>query len=388
MINEKSSHINRRRSKMTLRKIPVEFSIEEIDRELVARGAQIPEKERFKFKDKEGTPGRDAIMDRVKTLYDTAPSPNPALSDLSTGDLIKLLILKTQKMNNTRGIWFGDDRTDFYDIPDEQVKKNAGCVVIICLKDNLIEEKNGFSTLKVKNYGKTFSLCDNEPFHEQPIFKGVSFSGFLVNEDTIATAGHVVKGRKLADLRFVFGFKMEGPYKPVIRVPNEYIYKGVDVPKKVYRGLNKDDGADWALVKLDRKVEGYPSAKLSRKRIFSDQPVYVLGHPAGLPLKYAPGARIEQVNGSCFGAKLDIYSGNSGSPVFNSDTHEVVGMVVRGDTKDFRNTGKCWLSVIYPNCKIQSTGAECTRVSEFIDTIQEPSNKEVKARPSLKNDEG
>jgi V8-like Glu-specific endopeptidase len=355
---------------MTLRKIPAEFSVEDIDRELVARGAQIPEKERFKFKDKEGTPARDAAMAQVKKLYEAAPSPNPALSDLSTGDLIKLLILKTQKMSNTRGIWFGDDRTDFYEIPDEHVKKNAGCVAIICLKDNLVEERNGFSELKVKNYGKTYNLCDNEPFHDQPISKGVSFTGFLVSEDTIATAGHVVKGRRLADLRFVFGFKMEGPYAPVIRVPNEYIYKGVEVPKKVYRSLNKDDRADWALVKLDRKVVCYPSAKLSRKRIFNDQPIYVLGHPAGLPMKYAPGARIEQVNGACFGAKLDIYSGNSGSPVFSSDTHEVVGMVVRGDSMDFRNTGTCWLSVIYPNREIQSKGAECTRVSEFIGYCQ------------------
>ncbi|NIM13967.1 MAG: hypothetical protein GTO45_18130 [Candidatus Aminicenantes bacterium] len=349
---------------MTLRKIPTEFSVEEIDRELVARGAQILGKEQFKFKDKEGTPARDAAMAEVKTLYDTASSPNPALSDLSTGDLIKLLILKTQKMSNTRGIWFGDDRTDFYEIPDEQVKKNAGCVVFICLKDNLIEEKNGFSTLKVKNYGKTFSLCENEPFHDQPISKGVSFTGFLVSEDTIATAGHVVKGRKLADLCFVFGFKMEGPYKPVIRVPNENIYRGVEVPHKVYRSL-KGDGADWTLVKLDRKVVGHPLAALSKKRIFSNQPIYVLGHPEGLPLKYAPGSRIEQVNGACFGARLDIYCGNSGSPVFSTDTHEVVGMVVRGDTRDFRYTGKCWLSVIYPNPEIQSTGAECTMVSEF-----------------------
>lgn len=349
---------------MTLRKIPTEFSVEEIDRELIARGAQIPEKERFKFKDKEGTPARDAAMAQVKKLYEASPSPNPALSDLSTGDLIKLLILKTQKMTNTRGIWFGDDRTDFYEIQDEQVKKNAGCVVLICLEDNLVEERNGFSTLKVKNYGKTFSLCDNEPFHDQPISKGVSFTGFLVSENTIATAGHVLNGRKLANLRFVFGFKMEGPYKSVIRVPNENIYKGVEVPHKVYRSL-EGDGADWTLIKLDRKVGGHSLATLSKKKIFSDQPVYVLGHPAGLPLKYAPGSRIEQVNGACFGAKLDIYSGNSGSPVFSSDTHEVVGMVVRGDTRDFRYTGKCWLSVIYPNREIQSQGAECTMVSEF-----------------------
>lgn len=353
---------------MILREIPKEFSIEDIDMELIARGARIPEKERFKFKDREGTSARDAIMAQAKAFYDSAASlsPNPALSDLSIGDLLKLLILRTRKMTNTRGIWFGDDRMDFFEIQDEQVKKNTDCVAIILSKNALIEEKNGFSTIKVKNYGKTCSLCENEPFHEQPIAVGRSFNGFLISEDMIVTAGHPVLGINVKDLRIVFGFKMEGPYAPVIRVPNENIYKAVEMPQKVYRrGLR--DGSDWALVKLDRKVVGYPVACLSSKGIFSDQPIYVLGHPMGLPLKYAPGAKVREVKGAYFGAELDVYSGSTGSPIFSSDTHEVVGMVVRSDNRDFRYTGKCWLTVIYPNRELSSRGAECTRVSEFID---------------------
>jgi hypothetical protein len=199
---------------MTLRQIPHEFTVGEIDRELVARGARIAEKERFNFKDKEGTPARDEMIIQTKALYDSAPSLNPALSDLSIEDLIKMLIKKTLQMNNKRGIWFGEDsRLDYYEIQDEPVKRNAGCVALLCLSDSLIDEKNGYSTLKVKNYGKTFGLCDSEPFHDQPISKGVSFTGFLVGEDTVATAAHKLSMGKLAHFRFVFGFKMEGPYK-------------------------------------------------------------------------------------------------------------------------------------------------------------------------------
>jgi hypothetical protein len=33
-----------------LRKLPLEFPVEELDRELIARGAQIPGKKRFKFR--------------------------------------------------------------------------------------------------------------------------------------------------------------------------------------------------------------------------------------------------------------------------------------------------------------------------------------------------
>jgi V8-like Glu-specific endopeptidase len=103
-----------------------------------------------------------------------------------------------------------------------------------------------------------------------------------------------------------------------------------------------------------------------RDEISSDQEIYVIGHPCGLPLKYAPGAYVCDVNETCFSADLDVYSGNSGSPVFDSKTHEVIGMAVRGDNMDFRWNGKGWISVIYPNLDIVSGGAHCTRVSEFI----------------------
>jgi hypothetical protein len=265
------------------------------------------------------------------------------------------------------GIWFGDDRMDFFEIQDEQVKKNADCVVAICMKDSLINTYKGFSILKVKNFGKTFNLCDNEPFSDQPIVAGRLASGFLVGEGIIATAGHMASEENVKDLRFVFGYKMLDPYKPVIRIPNDYIYKGVKIIRRVRS--HKRDGGDWALVKLDRIAVGQPVANLSRKKIFNDQPVYTIGHPCGLPLKYAPGARVRNVNKTYFEAELDVFCGNSGSPVFSSDTHEVIGMVVRGDIMDFRWTGRCWISVIYPNSQISSEVPECTKASEFIAPI-------------------
>lgn len=265
------------------------------------------------------------------------------------------------------GIWFGDDRMDFYEITDEKVKNNTDCVAAICMKDNLVDDK-GFSTLRNKNYGKAFNLCESEPFHNQPIAAGSLCTGFLVTDDMIVTAAHFVEGRTVTNLRIVFGFKMLDSSTPAIQVSNDNIYKGVKIPQIVYRS-RMEDRVDWALVKLDRKVVGQSIATLSRKKVFRGQPIYVIGHPVGLPMKYAPGASVEHVNGTYFNAQLDIYSGNSGSPVFNSDTHEVIGMVVRGDTTDFRWTGKCWLSVIYPHPGIQSKGAECTRISELIDVF-------------------
>ncbi len=347
-----------------------EYTVEELDRELLARGARVDAENRFKFKDKEGTPERDAIMAQVKKLYDSNEtlSLNEDLHHISTWELTKILMYKTGKIeiNGARGTWGTDERMDFYEITDNQIKKNAACTAAICKKDSLLTNKKGFSTLKVKNYGKTFNLCDCEPFQQQSIFAGPMCTGFLVKEDMIVTAAHFVNEKNVIDLRIVFGFKMMDATSAVIQVPNKNIYQGVKLLNRVYKRMDTGgSGSDWALVKLDRKVVGQSVATLSTKGLSCGQGVYVIGHPVGLPLKYAPGAHIMDISGAYFPADLDVYSGNSGSPVFDSDTHELLGMVVRGDNRDFRWTGNGWLSVIYPNRDTYSTGAQCTRVSEF-----------------------
>ena len=261
------------------------------------------------------------------------------------------------------GIWNDDDRKDIYEITDEKVKKNTNCVAAICMKDNLIDN-NGFSTLRVKNYGKSFNLCDVEPFYDQPISAGRLATGFLVKEDVIATAGSFVNESKIADFRIIFGYRMVDNSAPVIQMPNNNIYKAVGIINRVYNP--RSNGSDWALVKLDRRVEGQTIARLSEKDIYCHQPVYIIGYPVGLPLKYSGGAIVRDIEDTFFSADIDVYSGNAGSPVFDSNTHEVIGIVVRGDTQDFRWTGKGWLSIKYSNPHIHSREPQCTKVSEFI----------------------
>ena len=151
-------------------------------------------------------------------------------------------------------------------------------------------------------------------------------------------------------------------------MPSEDIYRGVKIIHRVYDP--KGSGADWALVQLDRKVTGHPVAALSKKPVWLNQPVYILGHPCGLPLKYSAGAQVRDVHESFFSADLNVYCGNSGSPVFASNTHEVIGLVAQGDNQDFRWTGKGWLSIIYPHPVLRSKEPQCTRVSEFIHYCQ------------------
>jgi len=260
------------------------------------------------------------------------------------------------------GIWHEDNRMDYYEIMDERVKKNSNCVAAI-LKKDLIEAKNGFSTLKVKNYGKIFNLDETEAFRDQSVIPGSAGTVFLVKKDVVATAAQCVIGKKITDLRIVFGYKMLAPTTPVIQMSNENIYNCVEIISLVYN--LKGNKASWALVQLDREAQGKEVALLSKKDTSPDQHVYVIGHPMGLPLKYAAGARVRGLDESLFKADLDIYMGNGGSPVFSADTHQVVGIVTQGYPKDLRWTGKGWNSIIYTNRDIDISCPKCTRISEL-----------------------
>jgi hypothetical protein len=74
----------------------------------------------------------------------------------------------------------------------------------------------------------------------------------------------------------------------------------------------------------------------------------VIGHPCGLPQKYAPGAQVRHNSaGPFFVANLDTYGGNSGSAVFNATNRAVEGILVRGEN-DFVTNGTCYVSLVCP----------------------------------------
>ncbi|MGE5341256.1 MAG: trypsin-like serine peptidase [Candidatus Omnitrophota bacterium] len=346
----------------------LEKLVERLDREMMARGASCIRDKLFNFSDSEGTPQRDDLISGIQDYYQSiAPQvQDNAFSHINNRDLAKMLMLKARELNADRGIWGEENRKDYYEIDDIPIRKNADSVAAICRKESLIKKENEHEifTLKVKNYGNVFNLCQSEPFYHQPIAAGRLCTGFLVKDDIIATAGHCIDGDNVKDFRFVFGYKMMAPSNSTSDILLQNIYKGEKIIQKIYRRLGNQ--SDWALVKLDRKVEGQEVVKLSKNEIAPDRPVYIIGHPVGLPLKYSSGARVCDISDAYFSADLSVYCGSSGSPVFDCETHELIGIVVRGDSRDFRLVENCWKSIIYSRTDDYSKKPQCTRVSEFI----------------------
>ncbi|MCP4218168.1 MAG: trypsin-like peptidase domain-containing protein [bacterium] len=345
-----------------------DFSVAEIDRELVAGAFILPEEKRFKFHDSIGTPQRDEIFKRNQRIYSRpgASRRNPALSFLSPQELLsKLQLMLLEKdAGPVRGIWFEDGRIDVCESNDPEMTKNARSLTLVLDKKTLTDTGNGFSTLAVKNYGKAFNLSVAEPFYNQPIVAHGMCSGVLVGDDVVATTTHFVEDVK--HLTFVFDFCMADS-TPVTVFPNHNIYRAKEILHR-FRDVDGPEasGADWALVRLDRKVKDREIARPSKNNVFYEQEFYTIGHPCGLPAKIALGSSVNTVNKAYFSAYMDVFSGNSGSPVFDAQSHELIGIVSRGDYRDFRWVGDSVVSVLYPNPDIHSEGARVVKIKEFL----------------------
>lgn len=281
------------------------------------------------------------------------------LADYPTPDLIATLLAKQ------KSIYGVDDRRDLYEVNMPAVLRDADSVVSLFKDRDVVDNGDGTSTLTTRRFGTEYNLCPREAFSNQPI--GAFCSGFLVASTVIATAGHcVTTDAAAARTRFVFGYRMVDATTPTLIVKNSDIYRGVALLGR----KQIDAGPDWALVQLDRPVVGHHVAPINRTgKVPGNQAVHVIGHPVGLPLKYADGARVNDNSPEAyFTANLDTFGGNSGSPVFNSVTHVVEGVLVRGAT-DFIAKGDCFVAAKYPNTG--SRGEDCTRTTEFAALVPE-----------------
>jgi hypothetical protein len=262
-----------------------------------------------------------------------------------------------------RVIYGTDDRLDLYEL--DLILANARSVVSLFEADRVVENGDGTVDLLTTPFTthRGRSICDNEPFRGQPL--GGFCSGVLVAPDIVATAGHCVRTEaSLAGARFVFGFRMVDANEAVLTVTTDDVYRGVELIAR----QEISSGPDWAVVRLDRPVTGHPIAAIRRAGTIEDEAdLYVIGHPVGMPAKYAPGAAVrENVAAAFFVANLDTYGGNSGSPVFNKKTHIVEGLLVRGEV-DFVRVGDCYASNVCADADCR--GEDVTRATEFSDRV-------------------
>ncbi|MCC7442431.1 MAG: proprotein convertase P-domain-containing protein [Bdellovibrionales bacterium] len=240
---------------------------------------------------------------------------------------------------DSKVIYGNDDRIDPIQTADAFWLDRADSTVALIRAAKLSDLGNGTTRIAVVNHGESNSLCSNEPFAEQ--VEAAFCSGFLVAPNLMVTAGHCIEdAADCSATRFVFGFAVRSGGAQPETVPTRDVYSCAQVLHSQAVG----NGADYAVIRLDRAVIGHEPLSIRRTGSLAvGDGLTVIGHPSGLPTKIAGGANVRSLQSGYVVANLDTYGGNSGSAVFNSITGEVEGILVRGE-QDYEFQNGCYVS--------------------------------------------
>lgn len=269
-------------------------------------------------------------------------------------------------------IYGADDRVDYYAAPAAW-RKLADSTVAVFKGDKVGPD----GSLVLESFAERHRLCTTERFADQP--SGPYCSGSLVAPDIVMTAGHCLylptdRTRdtdvpECDNMKFVFGYAFRSPGAAPKRVDPGEVYRCAGVLARVFPGTGSRAG-DYALIRLDRPVNGHPPLALDRAGTVSPgDGVAVIGTPSGLPVKIAAGATVRDASDPWFFvADLDSFGGNSGSAVFNEKTKLVEGIVVRGET-DFRPSpsGDCNVYNVKP--QNGGRGEDVVKISRILPSL-------------------
>ena len=243
-----------------------------------------------------------------------------------------------------------DTRQDVYQLSG-QTLADADSTVALFPAAQVVDKGDGTAELLTVPSGAFLHLCPSERFWEQP--SGSYCSGVLVAEDVIATAAHCIVGEPITAFSYVFGYRMRDAATPELIINTSDIYQARAVIAWDLDHL----ASDWALIRLDRPVVGHRIAQIRETGTISNgQAVHAIGYPLGLPAKFAPGTVHGHTDTALF-TSIPSYPGNSGSPVFQSSTHALEGIILGGTRPKLVRQGDCFVS--------RATESVATRVVAF-----------------------
>ncbi|HXH32242.1 MAG TPA: serine protease [Bacteriovoracaceae bacterium] len=243
--------------------------------------------------------------------------------------ILSTLLVSAQVFATEKGvdvIYGEDNRLDVFESRNSAFVELSKSTAAMIAKENL---KPSGSEIEIT--AKTLvdrGVCEKERFSKQ-IF-AANCSGFLIAEDILVTAGHCIKTEAdcKAGSKWVFDYKVDSSDQRNVTIPASSVYS---CSKILSRSLDMSTKDDYAVIRLDRKTDRRPLSFRRSGKVSPGTNLVIIGHPTGLPTKIADGAKVRSLAPKFFVANLDSYGGNSGSAVFNVNTSEVEGILVRGE---------------------------------------------------------
>ncbi|MCB0350846.1 MAG: trypsin-like peptidase domain-containing protein, partial [Bdellovibrionales bacterium] len=231
-----------------------------------------------------------------------------------------------------------DDRQDIFEVTSPKIRELARSVgAFIYYKKIAPADSTHEFKLDLKSYGERYKMCKGVRYYEQP--SAPFATAFLVAPNVVATAAHAVTNSKkeammeevlCSETYFIFDYAYTSENQDLQKISNQAVYKCARVIEKKLVWMSED----YALIELDRPVKDRKPLKFSKNGLpkVGDQ-IFTLGYPHGLPQKFSGLASVRSVDveSSRFSSNSDLAAGNSGSPVFDAATNEVLGIHVSGE---------------------------------------------------------
>lgn len=230
---------------------------------------------------------------------------------------------------------YGDDNRIETSAADSKIKAIARAGGMVVSHSDLWKNADGSFTLNSKSFAESEKLCPEEPFGAQPAPGGCS--GVLLAPDLFLTAGHCVSSElQCSQVSIVFDYI----WNPAIG-KNGLRAESSEVRSCAHLLVNRIEGAptartfDYSIIQLSSPMRERPTVQLTKANPVIGTDLLTIGHPYGIPQKIALGGKMKGVStaGSLL-TDLDTYLGNSGSPVFDSKTLKMVGILI-GGAQDF-----------------------------------------------------
>lgn len=244
------------------------------------------------------------------------------------------------------GVVYGtDNRQDVYAHPDATLRARAQQSTVALMDRSDVNTSNPNNvTFRSSTLGVAQNLCSTERFRNDPT--AAFCSGTLIDDDLVLTAGHCITSTTdCANTRFVFNYYRTGA-NTMQTVTTADVFSCSQIVAR-REGTVGGQVLDYAIVRLDRPATPRftpAPVRTANVAMSTGQNVAVIGSGSGIPFKIDSGGKVRNARAGVldyFIATTDTFGGNSGSGVYETNSHEVVGILVRGDT-DYVRSGSCY----------------------------------------------
>lgn len=303
------------------------------------------------------------------------------MKKLSSLTLFTLLAVSanTQVLGATPKVIYGEDDRVLVENSDNELYKKLAMSTAVQIKNNKLTASEDGKSYKVnpeKLRESFMNVCEDERYAE--VINAGNCSGFLVGEDLLVTAGHCMRSQFDCDnAKWAFNYQQGNLDANSGEIKSEEVYTCSEIVNQVLSTVSKND---FAIIKLDRKVEGREPLKFRTEgRIQVGEPLVVIGHPSGLPTIVADGAFVRNDESDFFfKANLDTFGGNSGSAVFNANTGVVEGILVRGE-RDYIFDEQAGCNRVYQCEDDECRGEDVTRITVIPELVPNMTPEEPEA---------